>query len=487
MKKLLLPLVIASASQFAHASVDLIAIGSLTGTSDLSGLTGTLENGLAGNLLGGLGSGLAWAGGNTFLALPDRGPNATPYNPLVDDTVSYISRFQTLTMNLTQSSSGALPFTLAPTLTATTLLSSSTALNYGTGALGTDATHTLGSGVPALNAINNTNYFTGRSDGFAAGSSTNPNNARLDPESIRVSNDGLSVFISDEYGPYIYKFNRATGQRIGTIEVPANLAATTLSAVGNTEINNNTVGRVANKGMEGLAITPDGKTLVGIMQANLEQDGSKNLRIVTINTETGEKHEYGYKLTTGSGVSEIVALNDHQFMVDERDGKGLGDGTLAVAKQLFIIDINGATDISATAALTNTNYTPVTKSTSAFLDIKNALVAAGINAADIPAKIEGVAFGEDIVVNGISKHTLYVANDNDFLANVLDANGNMIANTNNFYVFSFTDADLNATLAGASFQQQSVSSVPVPAAAWLFGSAIAGMFRLRRKNNVARG
>jgi hypothetical protein len=489
MKKLLLPLLIASASSLTHASVDLIAIGSLTNTSDLSGLSAPLENGVAGNLLGGIGSGFAWAGGNTFLALPDRGPNATPYNSAVSDTVSYISRFQTVTMNLTQSSSGALPYTLAPTLTATTLLSSPTALNYGSGAgMGNkiDGVTPIGSGAPALNITNNTNYFTGRADGFAAGSSTNPNNARLDPESIRVSNDGKSVFISDEYGPYIYKFDRATGERISTIAVPANLAATTLSANGDVEINNNSVGRVANKGMEGLAISPDGKTLVGIMQANLEQDAKKSLRILTINTETGEQHEYGYKLTTGSGVSEIVALNDHQFLVDERDGAGLGDGSVAAFKQLFIIDINGAQDISGIQNLTTSNFTAVTKSSTPFLDIKTALVAAGINAADIPAKIEGVAFGDDIVINGTTKHTLYVANDNDFLANVLNANGQLIANTNNFYLFTFTDADLNATLAGASFQQQNISAVPVPAAAWLFGSAAVALFGARRKSKAAR-
>jgi hypothetical protein len=45
---------------------------------------------------------------------------------------------------------------------------------------------------------------------------------------------------------------------------------------------------VANKGMEGLAITPDGRTLVGIMQNALIQDANdggaatKLLRIVTI-------------------------------------------------------------------------------------------------------------------------------------------------------------------------------------------------------------
>src|SRR5262249_26654182 len=155
------------------------------------------------------------------------------------------------------------------------------------------------------------------------------------PEGVRVSNDGKSVFVSDEYGPYVYQFDRATGQRIKSFALPSNLAITHLSANGDTEIDhtNNPVGRVANKGMEGLAITPDGKTLVGIMQAPLEQDTNGTVRIVTIDIATGTTHEYAYKLTTGSGVSEIVAINNTQFLVDERDGKGLGDNSSASVKQ----------------------------------------------------------------------------------------------------------------------------------------------------------
>jgi hypothetical protein len=63
------------------------------------------------------------------------------------------------------------------------------------------------------------------------------------------------------------------------------------------------------------------------MQANLEQDKKGNLRIVTIAVHNGETHEYAYQLTDGSGVSEILAVNAHQFLVDERDGAGLGDKT----------------------------------------------------------------------------------------------------------------------------------------------------------------
>lgn len=85
-------------------------------------------------------------------------------------------------------------------LIGTTLLSSPTPLFYGTGAgLGNQIDGTpLGSGEPSLNAINHTRYFTGRSDNFDPEKlSTDPNDARLDPESIRVSNDGKMIFVSD--------------------------------------------------------------------------------------------------------------------------------------------------------------------------------------------------------------------------------------------------------------------------------------------------
>ena len=90
----------------ACATPTVIAVGQLSSSApgsyaDLSGLVGTLKDGSAMNLLGGIGSGLAWAGGNTFIAMPDRGPNASTYNPLVDNTTSHIDRFQTVQMALT--------------------------------------------------------------------------------------------------------------------------------------------------------------------------------------------------------------------------------------------------------------------------------------------------------------------------------------------------------------------------------------------------
>lgn len=470
-KKTLLPFLLASvfAATTAQATPTLIAIGTLGGTADLSGLTGTLENGLPGNILGGLGSGLAWAGGNAFIAIPDRGPNATPYNALVDETSSYISRFQTLTLGLTAAAGGGLPYTLTPTLAGTTLLSSATPLTYGTG-VGLN----LPNGAPAQNTAT-ANYFTGRSDNFdATKTSANPNNARLDPEGVRVSRDGKSVFISDEYGPYVYQFDRATGQRIKSFALPGNLAVANLSAQGNVEIAGNTTGRVANKGMEGLAITPDGTMLVGIIQAPLEQDKNKVVRLVTIDIATGVTHEYAYQLTTGSGVSEIVAINDHEFLVDERDGKGLGDGTAAVAKQLFRISLTGATDVTSLGASTadQNKLKAAAVSKVLVLDLVSLLNANGIASELIPSKIEGLAFGEDIVINGIAQHTLFVSNDNDFVPG--------IAGGNKFFVFALSDADL-----GATFTQQ---QIPEPQSVGLMLLGLGAMgFVTRRKVNGKAG
>jgi hypothetical protein len=458
-KKRIIPLLVTAlfVAPAAYAGVDLIAIGSVSGSYEdfATQTSGALENGVPGNRLGGLGSGLAYAGCNTFIAVPDRGPNAVAYNAAVDDTTSYIARFHSFNLSLAPSDAGAaLPFVLTPFLTGTTLLSSRAPLVYAK------------DGAPALNATNHTHYFTGRSDNFDMTQvSTNPNNARLDPESVRVSNDGRSVFISDEYGPYVYQFDRESGRRTRTFALPAKFAISHLNSQGALEISGNTSGRVTNKGMEGLAISPDGKTLFGIMQSPLIQDGGTDgstTRIVKIDIATGATAEYAYTFTNiGTApkpkyptASDIVAINNHEFLVDERDGKGLGDESTAVFKKLFRIDINGAQDVSGISGAANLAAKAVTKTL--FLDVVATLNAHGISSNDIPAKLEGVAFGRDVVVHGVPKHTLVVANDNDFVATVagtLHPAG--IDNPNKFFVFAFDAADLPAFLPQALHAEQS--------------------------------
>ena len=445
----------------SHAAPSLLAVGTLdasrAGTfQDVSGLTYPLENGVRANELGGFGSAIAYASGNTFLALPDRGPNAVEFDDAIDNTASYVNRFHTITMDLEPNTTTGLPFTLTPTLRTTTLLSSITPLVYGSGAgLG------VGSGRPPINNFL-LHFFTGRSDNFDPNhNSGDPNDARFDTEGMRVSNDLLRVYISDEYGPYVYEFDRLTGIRLRSFALPSSFYVTNLSPVGATEIADNTVGRTANKGMEGLAITPDGRTLVGIMQNALIQDALETdpmnpsvhpaanlLRIVTIDIFSGRvTHQYGYMLTAGTGVSEICALNNHEFLVDERDGHGRANGDKAKVKDLFKIDLNGAVDISGMDGITAVTHA-VNKPLTPFLDLVGLLKANGIPADQIPAKIEGVAFGADVKQGSTTLHTLWIGNDNDFLEMVPDDSNPpvMIPNPNQFFVIGFTDADLDGSI-----------------------------------------
>jgi hypothetical protein len=436
--------VAASASALADDPIELIAIGTLdaSGGDRSRETSGALENGTPGNLLGGMGSGLAFAGGHDFLALPDRGPNATPYNAAVDETTSYIPRFQTLQLQLKRSKSGAaLPFTLDPKLKATTLLFDEHALVYGSG---TEAG--LGAGAPALNGKGKY-YFSGRSDNFdAAQPSTDPRNGRFDPEGVRVANDGKHVYVTDEYGPHVYEFERKSGKRTRTFTLPSEFAIAHSSTQGAVEISGNTSGRVANKGMEGLAITPDGSTLVGAMQSPLLQDKGTDgrfLRIVSIDIASGATEQYAYELTnigTASKpkyptVSELLAIGSGQFLVDERDGKGLGDNSTAVFKRIFKIDLSDAEDVSGISG--EANLAPRAVPKTLFLDLVASLNAHGIASNDIPAKLEGIAFGPDLDAEDSARHTLYVSNDNDFLATLVDSNHpGGIANPNQFFVFA---------------------------------------------------
>jgi hypothetical protein len=273
----------------------------------------------------------------------------------------------------------------------------------------------------------------------------------------------------------VRQFDRKTGTLIKTFTLPANLDVAKLSPQGKTETKGNTSGRTDNKGMEGLAITPDGKTLVGIMQAALIQDAAnsstkKMVRIVTIDIATGATKEYGYMLTDGSGVSEITAINDHEFLVDERDGQGLGDGSVATTKKLYKIDISGAQDITG---LTGAAAVAKAVGKTQFLDLVNLLNANGVTSDQIPAKIEGITFGQDVDYNGGTYHTLYVANDNDFVPDV--------SGPNQFYVFGFTDNDLPGLV------RQDVAAVPEPASwAMMIGGfgLIGAMLRRRTRTTV---
>lgn len=164
----------------------------------------------------------------------------------------------------------------------------------------------------------------------------------LDSEGLVAMKDG-TFWVSDEYGPHIVHYSN-TGVQIERISpVGIDTGTRKLPAVFGK--------RWANRGMEGLAITPDEKTLVGIMQSRLYNPSNsgainKNLtRIVTFDIATGNTKQYLYKQEIDNNSnSEITALSATEFLVIERDGNFSADG--AVMKHIYKINISGATDVS---------------------------------------------------------------------------------------------------------------------------------------------
>ena len=144
-------------------------------------------------------------------------------------------------------------------------------------------------------------------------------------------------------------------------------------------------------------------------------------------------------------------------------------------KQIFVIDTDGAADITRLSGASAAAATGVIKSTKPFLDLVSALTAAGISPSAIPSKIEGITFGQDVALNGISYHTLFIGNDNDFVPGT--------AGPNQFYVFGFQDADLPGLVA-----QQFAAAVPEPAswAMMILGMGAIGLAARRRTRQTTR-
>lgn len=208
-------------------------------------------------------------------------------------------------------------------------------------------------GLPNSNALGGTGEVPYDAKGNAlkdASGGIKVDDFGLDSEGLVALKDG-TFWVSDEYGPHIVHFD-ATGREIGRINpfVHDSRAMFHLPA----ELAN----REKNHGMEGLAITPDQKMLVGIMQSTLSNPDkdvidSKLTRIVTVNLETGIIGQYIYKQRKRHRSNcEIVALSSTQFLVIERDGKLLyggseDDASPDTQKLVYQIDLSTGTNLEA--------------------------------------------------------------------------------------------------------------------------------------------
>ena len=389
-----------SAPTALFAGITLIGATSIPGTAtDRSGLTDTLSGGIPHNRLGSFGSGIAYTGkDDLYIACDDRGP--------ANGEVPFRARVQTFRITIDPSAQGN-SSAVRVELVSTTLLSDET-------------------GRPLVGAA----------------SSFDANDQKLglryDAEGIRVSPKG-TLYISDEYGPWIDEFG-LDGKRLRRLPIPSRFMIDHPSADAKQELTpQNTKGRQANRGFEGLAISADGSTLWALLQSPLIQDGGLsgankrvgvNCRILEIKPGGGPTREFVYTLDSPKhGTNEMLAINDHEFLVIERDNK---TGDEAKMRALYRIDINGATDVSNVAALPSTGLpagvTPVHKTM--FLDFTDKKF--GLTGANMPEKIEGLAFGPTLPDG---RRTLVVTTDNDVLADVPSW----------FWVFAIDANDLVAT------------------------------------------
>jgi hypothetical protein len=235
----------------------------------------------------------------------------------------------------------------------------------------------------------------------------------VDPEGLVALRDG-TFWISEEYGPSLLHLN-ANGQTLERLD-PYGLADRDLPKVFRH--------RRPGRGMEGLAVTPDGKTLMGIMESSLDNPSkevrktSRVVRLLSFEIASGNTRQLIYLQESPElRNSEIATLSDTAFLVIERDNRRPGDGKVPSAvKRVYRIDISEATDVSDPSdgpdgrlvdgktleelsedELRAAGIRPVTKSL--VLDL---------------LKLDGYPHDKPEGLAVIDGHTLAIANDSDF-------------------------------------------------------------------------
>lgn len=241
----------------------------------------------------------------------------------------------------------------------------------------------------------------------------------FDPEGIVINPISGNLLVSDEYGPSLYEFDR-NGNEVKRFVTPANLIPRN-TATGTANYGSDTgndAGKRINRGFEGLAISPNGAYSFAMLQSATLDEGAGNgvyNRIVKFDNATGQAvGQYAYKMeaaTQGRGISALVALNDNDFLVLERNNRGVGvDGDLSSPnKKVFSISLLGATDVTgidldAPSAV----FVTANKNTTAFIDLAANTPFLGGRS---PEKWEGLTIGPKLADG---TYMLLAGTDNDY-------------------------------------------------------------------------
>jgi hypothetical protein len=292
----------------------------------------------------------------------------------------------------------------------------------------------------------------------------------LDPEGLARTPDG-GFFVSDEYGPFLYRFDRQ-----GRLQYHWRPPAALLPRRGHypnailafTSTNTPASGRRQNRGLEGLTLSPDGRRLVAMMQSPLVQDGAasdpgRGTRLLQFNLDTNAATfgrvvaEHVYQLTPHGGatnvptaVSEVLAIGPALFLLLERDGHGLGSPTRSppAYKRVVLATTAGASNLAQTGydlepgapgqiALPPAGASPDLTSMPRldFVDLLDTqqLARFGLNLGPSPdtntlcEKWEGLALVPLRDPAAPDDYLLLVGNDNDFKAPIAYHNGRPVA------------------------------------------------------------
>jgi hypothetical protein len=283
----------------------------------------------------------------------------------------------------------------------------------------------------------------------------------LDDEAIVRLADG-SMLISDEYGPNVYHFSK-DGQLVSATQPPAALIpmrngkpnfASNNPGPGESapEPKDPQTGRQNNQGLEGMAMTPDGKTLITVLQSATRQDGGdsgatrQNTRAMIYDATDVDHlkllHEYVVQLpvftdakgkTAVAAQSEIVALSPTAFLMLARDsGNGYGQkGDKSLYRSIDLVDVSAATDIAGSAFDADKPVAPKgvldpsvkPASRTPFIDLNDSaqLARFGLhNGApndrnNLSEKWEAMSLVSSLDPKQPDDYFLFVANDNDFL------------------------------------------------------------------------
>lgn len=304
--------------------------------------------------------------------LPDRGWNT-------EGTLNYQNRIHKFGITLTLATNATVERHSPPNLQFSYLDSILLTGPDGTPTTGLDADVSGSITYPGFPILPVATY---QGDGFG-GSGSGGKRIAIDSEGLVSATDG-GFWVSDEYGPYIYKFS-AAGKMEAAIKppdayIPHRNGSVSFSAdsppiyAPNETITpaDTTTGRDNNQGLEGLTASADGKTLYALMQSALDQEGGPKgpnrlqARLleydISDSSKPAYKHEYVVTLplyTPSSGTkqkvaaqSEIHSLGHGQFLILSRDsnaGHGAASST-SLYRHADIFDISDsshATDIAS--------------------------------------------------------------------------------------------------------------------------------------------